>query len=203
MRKISKYMGLSLFIFVLIILVYIVVQVVQLKLWMVNEPIIVGELTKNQKEEDFTYLARFVEEVYPFTELLHEVKGVSDLSELSSDYIKRAGETKNNEEFLLLFLEYTERLRQAGHGGIQFVNFDLFTSYTFGIPKDAFLKQDYWRSLISKVAYYVHSHLDIMYKDGTYFITENTLPGLLEVEIGSTIQAVDGLPVDEWVKGLQ
>ena len=203
MRKVTKYLGLPLLVLVLIVLVYIGVQVVQLKLWMGNKQIIVGELTKNQKEEDFTYLAMFVEEVYPFTELLHEVKGFSDISELSSDYIKRAGETKNNEEFLLLFLEYTERLRQAGHGGIQFIDFDLFTSYTFGIPKDAYLKQDYWRKLLSKVPYYVHSGLDIMYKDGTYIIIGITLPDLLDVEIGSTIQAVDGLPVDEWVKGLE
>ena len=61
MRKVIKYLGLTLLVLVLIVLVYIGIQVVQLKLWMGNKQIIVGELTKNQKEEDFTYLAMFVE----------------------------------------------------------------------------------------------------------------------------------------------
>ena len=203
MKKALKYLGLLLAIFVIIVLGYIGVQFIQLKLWMGNEPIIVDELTKKQKEEDFFYLAKFVEEVYPFSEALQKVKGVRNLSELSADYIKRAGETQNNEEFLLLFLEYLERLRQAGHGGIQFPNFNLFTSYTFDIPKDAFLKQDYWRGLISKIPYYAHSGLDIMYQDGKYRIIANNLPRILDVEIGAVIQEVDGIPVDEWVKRLE
>lgn len=124
-----KYLGMVLLLIVIVVLGYITMQFVHLKLWIGSDQIAVKELTKKQKEEDIAYLTNFVEEVYPFSEELRRVNGVSNLIELSSDYIRRAGETLNNEEFLLLFLEYTERLRQAAHGGIQFPDYNLFTSF--------------------------------------------------------------------------
>ncbi len=202
-RKTIKYLGILLSLILVVMLGYITIQFVHLKLWIGNEQIVVKELTKNQKEEDFTYLAKFVEEVYPFSEELQKVKGIPNLSELSSDYIRRAGETHNNEEYLLLFLEYTERLRQAGHGGIQFPDYSLFTSYTFDIPKDAFYKGEYWQSLLSNIQYYAHSELDIMYQDGHYYVIANNAAPKLNIEVGAIVEAVNGVPVDEWVKRLE
>lgn len=202
-KKIVKYLGMVLLLIIAVILGYIAIQFVHLKTWIGNDQIAVEELTKEQKEEDFTYLAKFVEEVYPFSEELQKVKGISNLSELSSDYIRRAGETQNNEEFLLLFLEYTERLRQAGHGGIQFPDYNLFTSYVYDIPKDAFYKGKYWQSLLNKIQYYVHSELDIMYQDGQYYVIANNAATKVDVEVGSIVETVNGLPVDEWVKNLE
>ena len=151
-RKTIKYFVIVLSVIFVVILGYITIQFVHLKLWIGNDQIVVKELTKKQKEEDFKYLAKFAEEVYPFSEELQKVKGIHNITELSSEYIRRAGETNNNEEFLLLFLEYTERLRQAGHGGIQFPDYSLFTSYTFDIPKDAFYKGKYWKSLLNQLS---------------------------------------------------
>lgn len=202
-RKTIKYLGLVLILILVVMLGYVTTQFVHLKLWTGNDQIVVKELTKEQKEEDFIYLAKFVEEVYPFAEELQKVKGFQKLSELSSDYISRAGETHNNEEFLLLFLEYTERLRQAGHGGIQFPDYSLFTSYTYDIPKDAFYKNEYWQSLLSSIRYYAHSELDIMYQDGHYYVIANHAAQKLNIEEGAIVEAVNGVPVDEWVKELE
>src|SRR6056297_97272 len=138
-------------------------QFFHLKWYLKNEPITVNELTREEKIEDFEYLTKVVEDCYPFAELIHTVKGLDNIKEMKDTFIRQAADTKDNTEFLNVFLMYLEGLRQAGHGGIQFLDhFSLYTSFAFNLPKDAFLKTDYWKNKIATLDYYVHSPLSLV-----------------------------------------
>ncbi|MDF2804750.1 MAG: hypothetical protein K0S61_4655, partial [Anaerocolumna sp.] len=81
---------------VLLILIsgYIISEIIHLKIYDTNKQINLNELTKNEKKEDFEYLTRLVDEVYPFSDLLYEVKGIKNIKDSKEQFILKAQETK-------------------------------------------------------------------------------------------------------------
>jgi hypothetical protein len=204
MKKLVKILVFSFTVLLTILTIYAAYQVVHLKLWVKSSPENVPELTAAQKEEDFKYLTDLVKDVYPFAQLLHEKKGLDNINSLKDMYIRRARESKDNKEFLSLFVEYTNRLGQAGHGGLVFPQkFNFYESYTLGIPKDAYNKTQYWRNKASELELYVHADIDVIYKDGEYILSADFITGTTEIPAGSVIKRVNGIPVDDYAKSLQ
>lgn len=187
-----------------LIIGYIIFEVIHLKLYIINQPLNVEELTKEEKKEDFEFLTNLIEEVYPYSELLYEVKGLNNIKEFKHEFILKAQETKDNKEFLALFLSYLESLRQAGHGGIQLnKDYNFYTAFSFNIPKDSFLKTKYWQELISQLNYYVHSELQVVYAEGKYILSQAYSKEDVILPIDSAIVSIDGMPIDNYVLRLQ
>jgi hypothetical protein len=200
MKKVLKCFGV---IFILLV-IYIVYEIIHLRLYLGDKPLQVEELTKEEKIEDFEYLTKLVEEVYPFADKLNQVKGLDNMNDKKEEFLLKAKETKNNEEFLTLFLSYLEGLRQAGHGGIQLnKEYNFYTAFSFNLPKESFLKSDYWLGLLSKIDYYVHSELKVLYLQGKYYLDETYNNEDIKVPIHSYINSIDGTPIDDYVHALQ
>jgi len=201
---IKKFIKLFFIFLIIAIIIFLIYEAMSLKIYIKNEDIIVSELSKEQKNEDFKYLTTIISEIYPFAELIENVKGLKNITSLKESFIERAGKTKNNEEFLLLFIEYLEYLRQAGHGGILFLNdYNFYTSYSFNIPKDAFLKSNYWLKLASQLNLYVHNDLNIIYFEGQYILNSPYIKNNQLIEKGSIVKSIDNINIDEYVKLLQ
>lgn len=193
------------FIFVLIVL-YLGYQYKYLRLYVKSENISIPKLTARQKEEDFKFLTSYVRDCYPYGSAVEKHKGLDNILSLEEQYIKRAGNTKNNLEFLELFIEYSQRLGQAGHWGIQWLgteNYSLGYSYMFGIPKDAFNKTDYWLKLSASLPLYVHTDMKFMYSGGKYILSEDYVLDDVIIPKNTVIEMVNGMKVDEYVKSLQ
>lgn len=204
MKKVFKCIVLIFYIVFVLFLLYVIYEAIHLKLYLPGKSITIGELTPEQKEEDFEKLTELVRSIYPYANAVNTVKGLDDINILSQDYIDRAKETSNNAMFLRLFIEYTERLRQAGHGGVVFLdNYDFYKSYTFDIGKDAFLKSQYWKQLASTLNLYYHTGVIIKYVDGTYLTAEGFTTDGNFIPAGSVLRAVNSLAVDEYILTLQ
>ncbi len=184
-------------------LLYLVYLTIHLKVYLPDTPLAVKELSSKQKEEDFKALTKYVADIYPFNDALVSTKQLKDINTLADEYINKAKRTTNNEEFLRLFIEYTELLRQAGHGGIVFPTYDLYSSYTLDIPKDAYLKMNYWKNELSKLNIYYHSDIDITYVNGSYIVSTTYTLGDVTIPANSILTTVNNQPVDEYVKTLQ
>lgn len=204
MKKLMKRSILIFLIAFIPLLMYGIYEAIHLKLYLPNVSITVSELTPEQKEEDFIKLTKLVHDIYPFSSILKTVKGVTDINSLSQDYIKRAKDSSSNVAFLQLFIEYTDRLRQAGHGGVVFMSdFNIIKSYTYDIGKDAFLKSQYWMQLASTLNLYYHANISINYVDGVCIVANDiTADGIL-IPQGSVLKEVNSLAVDEYVLTLQ
>lgn len=189
----------TLFAFALLYLFYLAIH---LKVYLPDTPLTVKELTSKQKEEDFKALTKYVAEIYPFNDALVRKKKLKDINTLAEEYISRAKLTTSNEEFLKLFIEYTELLRQAGHGGIVFPAYDLYSSYTLDIPKDAYLMGNYWKSKLTNLNLYYHSDINITYVNGSYVVKTDYL-GKVTIPANSVLTTVNDQRVDEYVKTLQ
>ena len=190
----------TLFVFVLLYLFYLTIH---LKVYLPDTPLAVDELSSKQKEEDFKVLTKYVADIYPFNDALVSIKQLKDINILADEYINRAKLSTNNQEFLQVFLEYTELLRQAGHGGIVFPTYDLYSSYTLDIPKDVYLKSNYWKNELSKLNLYYHSDINIIYINGTYVVKTDYTLGDVIIPANSVLTTVNAQPVDEYVKTLQ
>lgn len=189
-----------------------------------SEAKISNGLTSAQKETDFRYLTSLGEKVYPFNNSNVKVKGLSDILPLSKEYIKRAGRTKNDTEFMKLVEEYITRMRQTGHAYVYYENSnsyvpDLSTLTQeeknkinqqlsfYNIDKGALNEFNYWASIHDKISRnkYAHPEIKIMYTDGKYIVTEPCklkLSGKV-IKKGAEIESIDGYPADEYVKRLQ
>lgn len=206
MKKTNKVALLFLTLFFVLIALYLGSQFKYLKLYVSNESVSLPELSVRQKEEDFKFLTSYVRDCYPYGSAVEKYKGLDNILSLEEQYIKRAGNTKNNLEFLDLFIEYSQRLGQAGHGGVQWLNTDDYSlgySYMFGIPKDAFNKTDYWMNLSAKLPLYVHTDMKIIYFDGKYILFEDYKLDDVIIPKDTVIERVNGMNVDEYVKSLQ
>lgn len=204
MKKVCKLIIIIFLIVFITLFMYVIYEAIHLKLYLPNTSIMVLELTPQQKEEDFIKLTELVRDIYPFANILKSVKGQNDINSLSQDYIRRAKDTSSNLTFLQLFIEYTERLRQAGHGGIIFMSdFDIYKSYTYDIGKDAFFKSQYWMQLASTLDLYYHANTSIMYANGSYIIANDISADGILIPEGSILTKVNSLDVDEYVLTLQ
>lgn len=182
-------------------------------------------LTSEQKETDFRYLIGLGEKVYPFNKSNVKVKGLSDIRSLSKDYIKRAGKTKNDTEFMKLVEEYITRLSQTGHA---YVYYNLpESSYIpdvstmsedaknqikqklsfYNIDLSALNKFNYWSYLHDEISKnkYAQPEIKIIYTDGKYMVTE---PCKLKssgeiIQKGAEVKGIDGYTADEYVRSLQ
>lgn len=201
MKKRILYIVLALFMCLVILTIY---EAQRLKLFMDNESIEVMPLTSDQKAKDMAFMFDAIEKAYPFADLNAEIKGLTNLLELRGDFIARAYDTTNNEEFLKLVVEVTEYIRQSGHGGINlYQDYSFYHMMTQNIPKDAYLKTEYWRSVASKLKLYVHSDLKVAYKQGAYVIVEDFENEIHSIPSGSVITMVDYTPIDDYVRSLE
>lgn len=194
------------FLILIIIFLYIIFTIISLKMYLPTQPREVPELTTSEKEEDFRYLTKYVHECYPYAKVVADIKKLDSIEDLSEQYIERAGKTTNNTEFLKLFLEYSQRLGQAGHYGIQWLNqndYGAGYSFMFDLRKDAFLKNDYWNRLGSKLNLYTHSDMQVAYYQGKYFLTKEYHADGIILPLNTIIKSINGIVVDEYVRSLQ
>jgi hypothetical protein len=204
MRKVLLAILLILGCLLLIPLVYAGYQAVHLRVGLPDSQVAAPELTPAEKEADFRYLTRLVREVYPYADSVARDKGLDNIVSLEADYIARAGQTRDNQEFLALFYEYIVGLKQAGHVSLLFdPHYDLLRSYLFDIPKTAQVRADYWAGLAAQLPWYAHSDLQVEYRAGRYVLREDGSVGKMQLPAGTTIQQVDGRPVDDYVRSLQ
>ena len=189
---------------ILLFLIYSLYLTLHLKLYLPDKPITLKELTSAQKKEDFIRLTQYTRDYYPFSAELAAVKGLDEINSLATDYITRAEQSDTNAEFLRLFIEYTDRLRQAGHGGIQFPErYDFYQSYTMDIRKDAYLKSTYWKQMASTLSLYNHADICLEYRNGRYITTNDYNSNSLFIPAGSILKSVDNRNVDDYVLSLQ
>ncbi len=204
MKRIAKRLLSVFLIMILLFLIYSLYLTLHLKLYLPDKPISSKELTSAQKKEDFIRHTQYVRDYYPFSTALTTVKGLDEINDLAPDYITRAEQSDTNSEFLQLFIEYTDRLRQAGHGGIQFPeSFDFYQSYTMDIGKDAYLKSSYWKHMTSTLALYNHGDICLEYLDGRFITTKDYHSNSLIIPAGSILKSVDHRNVDDYVLSLQ
>lgn len=202
-KKILKSVIILLAALFILFLLYLFYLAIHLKVYLPDTPLTVKELSSQQKEEDFKALTKYIADIYPFNEALVNTKQLKDINSLADEYINRAKISTNNQEFLQVFIEYTELLRQAGHGGIVFPTYDLYSSYTLDIPKDTYLKRDYWKNELSKLNIYYHSDIDITYINGSYVVKTTYTLGDITLPVNSVLTSVNYQTVDEYVKTLQ
>lgn len=181
-----------------------------------------GELTSSQKEIDFRYLTNLAVKVSPFVDSNVKIKGLSDISALSKEYIKKAGKTKNDTEFMKLIEEYITSLSQTGHANLIYADpivnkilpiseedkNNMKQTFSFyNIDQNAMNKVNYWfgiydENLKTKL---MQLEVKVMYTNGKYIVTEPCklkLSGKV-IQKGAEVVSIDGYPVDEYVKTLQ
>ncbi len=115
-------------------------------------------LTKEQKVEDVKYFFDFIRASYPFIEAMEREKKLGCFYDHEEIYIERAKETNNNLEFMSLFIEMMQRIKQGtGHADVappfkwnddSEMN-DKIAKY--GISLDSFHGQIEWWELFNKI----------------------------------------------------
>ncbi|HEX3044880.1 MAG TPA: hypothetical protein VHY08_08990, partial [Bacillota bacterium] len=78
----------------------------------------ITELTPKQKEAEFKYLTQLIREVYPFTTINSEIKGLNNIVDLENEYINKAINTKNNDEYFEVVRSYVMQLQCGYHAYI-------------------------------------------------------------------------------------
>ncbi|MCX7711553.1 MAG: S41 family peptidase [Clostridia bacterium] len=191
------------------ILSYTGFEAVSQHCWVAENQEAVIELTTEQKIKDFKYLTQLVREVSPFADLNVKAKKLDNISDLENEYIHRAGETKNNQEFYSLFKEYLTRINQTGHAYYlsYFENANSLNTFSlrmlYGIKKEMFNRVDYWRTIDTATQNYAYSPLKVAYKDGKYLLIEDFTAAGRGIPAGSMIVKINGLEVDDYVMSLQ
>ena len=181
-----------------------------------------NELTSAQKEKDFRYLTNLAVKVSPFIKENAKIKGLSDISTLSEEYIQKARKTKDDTEFMKLIEEYITRLSHTGHADLLYgepmakqilsmtdeekSNMKETISF-YNIDQSALNKINYWFYIYDNIlkTKFMQPEVKIMYTNGKYIVTEpSKLKSSGEVlQKGAEIESIDGDAVDEYVKKLQ
>lgn len=168
----------------------------------------VPELTAAQRETDFRYLTAFVRDQWPFADFNVRYKGLIDLNVSAEEYIARAGASKNNEEFYGIFREYLQELQQTGHAYV--VSPDVAAAmdnptsrFFFKLQDKSFERAGYWWRFEKKWSVPAHATLDVYYQNGRYVVLTDYATVEAEIPAGSIVQAVNGVPVDQYVLSLQ
>lgn len=181
-----------------------------------------NELTSAQKEKDFHYLTNLAVKASPFVKENAKIKGLSDISALSEEYIQKARKTKDDTEFMKLIEEYITRLCQTGHANLLYE--DPIVKQLLSMPeedknnmKETLSFYNINQSALNKINYWFYKYNDvlstkfmqpevkIMYTNGKYIVTEPCkLKSSGEVlQEGAEIESVDGHATDEYVKKLE
>lgn len=168
------------------------------------------ELSSQQKMDDVRYFYDFIRKSYPFAESIESEKGLPIIYKYEKEYIKRAGETKSNKEFVILVAELIQRLEQGtGHSDIM-VGQDLPPDFDIskaclenGISKKSIELNKYWWNLLDIDSKYSYSDLDISYKDGEYVLAKDFKDDNISIQRGTKIVKIDGKNPIDYMKLLQ
>ena len=172
-----------------------------------NEPI---NLSTKDKNEEVKYFFDFIRKSYPFDEAVVKYKGLESIYSKEEEYIKRAGETKSNKEYINLIAEIVQMLEQgSGHNDIaeaQELPAGTDTSMLClenNLSIDAIRLNKYWWELLNINKKYSNSDINIYYHNGGYVVSEDIVIGLVTVHKGAKIIKIDGLLTDDYIKRLQ
>ena len=199
MKTLMKNIFLGLMVLLIIPILYLGVQSVRLHWWTIPDDVQVTELTPEQKADDMRYLLDLTQRVSQ-ADAVWDVAGMDNPLTQPDVWIERARQTQSNSEFADLVLQFLVHAGQAGHAFPAYdVNFNIITSLVSDAPKDAFYKMPYWSSLIGGLSWNVHANLELVYSDGNYILNKMiTLDGV-ELPLGSIVERVDDVDVDEFV----
>ncbi|NSW52621.1 MAG: hypothetical protein HPY85_08975 [Anaerolineae bacterium] len=199
MRKFLAFTGWGFLGITVIILLFLGIQSLRLHWWTSpgNDPL--PELTQDQKMEDMRYLLMLTEKV-TMADAVWDAAGMENPLAAQDEWIKRAGETENNREFIDLVLQFLTHVGQGGHAFPAYdANFNPITSLVSDVPRDSFSRTAQWSSIIGSLSWYAHANLPLIYRDGKYLVEVDSQVGDIHLPAGSAVETVDGLPVEEFV----
>ena len=193
-----------------ILLITLLIKSINLDLFASSNKIESGELTAEEKIDDFEYFFELVNTSYPFVEAIENEKGLDDFYALEDHYRNRVKETKDNKEFVKVVVEMIQRLEQGtahcdimapgGHTN----KLDIITKcLCYNVSKKGYYLLDYWWGKLDPDRKWLYSDLPLAYRGGYYILTGNYSNVNLEIPEGAVIEKVNGLAVDEYVKSLQ
>lgn len=172
-----------------------------------SEPI---NLSTEDKIEEVRYFFDFIRKSYPFDKAVVNYKGLESIYSKEEEYIKRAGETKSNKEYINLIAEIVQMLEQgSGHNDIaeaQELPAGTDTAmlcFENSFSMDAIRLNKYWWELLNINKKYSNSDIHILYQKGSYIVSEDILIGTTTVHKGAKIVKIDGLVIDDYIKKLQ
>lgn len=172
-----------------------------------NEPI---KLSANDKIEEVKYFFDFLRNSYPFDEAVVKHKGLESIYSKEEEYIRRAGETKSNKEYIDLISEMVQMLEQgSGHNDIAEAQDlppgtdTLMICFENNFSIDAIRFNKYWWKLLNINKKYSNSDINILYQKGSYVVEDDVVIGENIIHKGAKIIKIDGLPIDDYIKGLQ
>ncbi len=193
-----------------IILITLLIKSINLDLFTSGKKVVSHELTTDEKIDDFEYFYELVRNSYPFVEAIEKEKGLDNFYDLEEHYRNRVTETKNNKEFIRLVGEMVQRLEQGtAHCDIMAAEgstnkLDIITkSLCYNVSKKGYYLLDYWWKELDPDRRWAYTDLPLAYRDGYYILTGDYSKGNTEMPEGTTLEKVNGLAVDEYVKSLQ
>lgn len=193
-----------------IILITLLIKSINLNLFISGKRVASHELTTEEKIDDFEYFIELVSSSYPFVEAIEKEKGLDNFYDHEEYYRNSVTETKNNNEFIRLIGEMVQRLEQGtAHCDIMAPGgntnkLDIITKcLCYNVSKKGYYLLDYWWGELDPDRKWAYSDLPVAYRDGYYILTGNYRNENLEIPEGTTIEKVNGLAVDEYVKSLQ
>jgi C-terminal processing protease CtpA/Prc len=172
-----------------------------------NEPI---NLSTEDKIEEVRYFFDFIRNSYPFDEAVVKYKDLESIYDVEKEYIKRAGETKTNKEYIDLIAEIVQRLEQgSGHNDIAEAQElppgtdTIMLCFENNLSIDAIRLNKYWWDLLNINKKYSNSDIKVYYKQGDYVVINDAVIGENTINKGAKITKIDGLPIDDYLKKLQ
>ncbi len=193
-----------------IILIILLIKSINLDLFTSGKKVTSHELTTEEKMDDFEYFYELVRNSYPFVEAIEKEKGLDNFYDLEEHYRDRVIETENNKEFIRLVGEMVQRLEQGtAHCDIMAAGgstnkLDIITkSLCYNVSKKGYYLLDYWWKELDPDRKWAYTDLPLAYRNGYYVLTGNYRKGNMEMPEGTTIEKINGLAVDEYVKSLQ
>lgn len=170
------------------------------------------ELTKEEKIEDFDYMYNILKDNYPYFDIEKRMYGYDWLSKKDT-FRKTVSETKNNAEFYNSIYNILNSV-QNRHTHLIEPDFyeELRTSYGEGgtpawkdyiLDKTVEKRYDYWKNTIEYREKYVPIYFK--YIEGNYVVCANLNPKedtlkKNQIALGSILEKVDSIPIDEYVK---
>lgn len=167
------------------------------------------QLTPDQKRTDFKFFFDFVRENYPFVESIEYYKKLPNFLSFETEYINRASETKDNKEFIELFAELIQMLRQGTCHANILEGIDLPTDFDTAkhafynnISIESFKLNKYWWELLDFQSKFSNSDIKIKYNLGQYVVAEDYRVNTIYIPKGCVIVKIDGLYIHDYVKAL-
>lgn len=203
MKAFLKAVLLTLLVLVTAVALFLGIQSIRLKWWESTESVTLSALSAEEKAQDMRYLLDLTRRVSQ-ADAVWQAAGLDNPLDQQETWIVRASETASNAEFVDLVLQYLVHLQQAGHASLAFdASYHPATSQVGDIPKDAFYKMPLWAEVTGGLAWYAHSRLDIVYRDGLYVLDREAAVGGVALPQGAVVESVDGLPADAFALARQ